>query len=785
MERASKRLALPMLVVASLLIISIGVLQSWRGWRMAMNEARGRTQNQVSMVEYNARQVLVRIRGLLVRAGSEVTRGRTESAAIMQRRLETMFPDDGLVQSLFVLDRYGKVLATTETDWEERNKSHAGMDYFSRHAGSGADRELVFGSPKTMGVDGAVLLPVSRRVSDARGAFVGVVVAMVRASYFQQLYDSAAENEKGAVSLFSTSGDVWGESHSDEPEMQPWTGNRDEFQRQVFSWPTGTVTGFAMKTGAKWVFSHRTMSEFPFVVTYGLPHSVVLSSWKSTVTQDALLLLFSFTALAIVMAKLDRNTRLHRQARSLLEKSELLFKNLTENIPDGIVRVDTKCRHLFLNAAAMRIARLEGQHPLGRTLEEIFPQQSEVFQPLRASVQRAIDQAIPDECEFVWPNGQIMEVRHLPEFDAEGCVVSVLGIARDITTKRRTELILAQRERQFRTLADSLPDCVCRYDTAGREVYKNAAMSLAFGDAAPNRSGMTPSERVPLVSDFIVKFARVLERVLATGDPADFTAENDHGPSCGAIYHIRFVPERDESGSVVGAIAIGHDISELKRRERELEQSRDLLRELVVRDVTTRENERKSIAREIHDELGQVVTALRLDIATLQFQFGDNEAMSVRCGNLLKLTDATIRTVRNIVLALRPSVLEMGLVPALEWLVGDILKRNGIRCDLEVESECANMDEARLVGIFRIVQESLTNILRHADAREVAIQLKKQDEKLNLTIRDNGMGFDCSSVVGKSFGLVGIRERALMMGGWARIDSTPDQGTIVQVELSC
>ena len=771
-----------MLLVASLTFFSISAFQSLRGWEMALEGARGHTQNHVLMLEGNARQVLTRVKVLLLRAEA-ATSGR-KTIVTQRQHLEALLPDDRLVQSLFLLDRHGNEVVTTEKSWAERNKSHAAMDYFTRHAAEATDRELVFGSPRATDENGPLLLPVSRRVSDSKGRFAGVIVAMVPASYFQRFYDSVAEQDKGVASMFSTAGDVWVASQSFKTWASPWAANRAAFMKQIFSWPMETVTNFVAGSGEKWVFSHRTMIDFPFVVAYGLPRSVILSSWKSTVMQNVLLLLLANAVLGGAMVILNRKERLHREAKDSLHKSETLFRSLTESIPDGIVRIDPECRHLFMNAAAIRLFGLEGLNPLGQTLREIFPhERDETWEPLWSSVQRVVDRAAPDTLEFASPNGSIMEVRHFPEFDAQGHVASVLGIALDITERKRAEQALAQRERQFRTLAENTPDNVVRHDTMGRSIYKNAATYRTLGNSAQPMQGKTPGESIPASKSFVVEYEKKLRQVLSTGEPATLTADLDFGPLQGRVHHVLFVPECDEAGIVVGAITIGRDISELKRREWELEQSRDMLRELVVRNVTTREDERKNIARELHDELGQVLTALRLDIATLRLQYNGDATISLRCERLLGLVDATIRTVRNILLSLRPSVLDMGLAPALEWLVSDILKRNGIQCSLCIESDFADTDEAQLVGIFRIVQESLTNILRHATAQNVFIQLKKQEEKLNVTIRDDGIGFDYSSVLGKSFGLVGICERALMMGGSARIDSESGRGTVIQVEL--
>ena len=218
--------------------------------------------------------------------------------------------------------------------------------------------------------------------------------------------------------------------------------------------------------------------------------------------------------------------------------------------------------------------------------------------------------------------------------------------------------------------------------------------------------------------------------------------------------------------------------------KQQAKESRDLLRQLSARRDTVREDERKRIAREIHDELGQMLTAQRLDIATLKFQFGDaNSALAERCQHMMNVTDQTIQVVRSIAAALRPAALDMGIVPALEWLAAEFGQRTGIVCRHQIVTPNIAPDEEQAIGMFRIVQESLTNVVRHAEARQVTIVLDSDADTYRLAIRDDGKGFDPEAAHARSFGLVGIHERALMLGGTARIDSAPGCGAAVDIRI--
>jgi signal transduction histidine kinase len=235
---------------------------------------------------------------------------------------------------------------------------------------------------------------------------------------------------------------------------------------------------------------------------------------------------------------------------------------------------------------------------------------------------------------------------------------------------------------------------------------------------------------------------------------------------------------------VVGVLAIGRNISALKETERRLSESQQLLRQLASRSDAVREEERKYITREIHDELGQYLSALRLGVSVVEMQFGAaNPALAERTRALTGLVDSTIQVVRDVVSSLRPSALDMGIVSALEWLVEQFSGHNAVACQLHVDERQVSLDEGRATELFRIVQESLTNIRRHAGASRVDIALAQDHERILLEVRDNGCGFDPSNRKRQSFGLLGIHERALKLGGTVTVDSKPGQGTRIRVQF--
>jgi len=222
-----------------------------------------------------------------------------------------------------------------------------------------------------------------------------------------------------------------------------------------------------------------------------------------------------------------------------------------------------------------------------------------------------------------------------------------------------------------------------------------------------------------------------------------------------------------------------------KRSEQDLRQSRQLLRDLSAHMESVREEERKRIAREVHDELGQALTVLRMDVSLMRLNFGGHsEQLMARIRSMKDGVDRTIQIMRHITSTLRPVALDLGLFAALEWLVEEFNRRVGINCRL-INNGCDEvvLDDSRATALFRIVQESLTNVVKHAQATEVAVSITLEaPDTVCLEIRDDGKGFEPGSTrPDGSFGLIGVRERALMLRGTVEIDSAPGRGTRIEV----
>jgi PAS domain S-box-containing protein len=228
------------------------------------------------------------------------------------------------------------------------------------------------------------------------------------------------------------------------------------------------------------------------------------------------------------------------------------------------------------------------------------------------------------------------------------------------------------------------------------------------------------------------------------------------------------------------------DITAHKRTEQSLRASREQLREFAARLEQVREDERTRVAREIHDELGQALTILKMDLAWVQNKTGPNSnGARAKLKSMIAEVDLTIERVRKIVSELRPSILdELGLTAALEWQVSQFQERTGIRGIFESNNENFRLGADTAAALFRVVQEALTNVVRHADARQVRVSLKSAGRVLRIAITDNGKGIAPRQINDrKSFGIVGMRERVHRIGGEFNIFSGQGRGTRLEIAV--
>jgi len=250
---------------------------------------------------------------------------------------------------------------------------------------------------------------------------------------------------------------------------------------------------------------------------------------------------------------------------------------------------------------------------------------------------------------------------------------------------------------------------------------------------------------------------------------------------------VTVTPFRDGSGQVIGIVEDFKNISERKQAEEELRQAHDQLRAVGAYMEKAREEERRRMAREIHDELGQSLTVLKMDVRWLEKQLPDETGADLcqKLAGMTQLLDHTVRTVQRLSSELRPGLLDdLGLSAAIEWQAQVFRERMGISFDISSSPEDIVVDDAASITIFRIFQEALTNVARHSGANLVTVLLQQAGERLTLTVEDNGQGITEAQLADPgSLGLIGMRERIASLGGTLEIAGRPGRGARVFVSL--
>ncbi len=235
----------------------------------------------------------------------------------------------------------------------------------------------------------------------------------------------------------------------------------------------------------------------------------------------------------------------------------------------------------------------------------------------------------------------------------------------------------------------------------------------------------------------------------------------------------------DETGAVCRVAGVVEDITKYKLAEQALEESRAQLRELVLRQNWDREMLRTRIAREIHDELGQSLMALNLNMYWLKHRLPEEkEELADKAQEMIDMIVGIVKSVQQISSELRPSMLDdLGLAPTMSWYLKQFQDRSGIHCDVTIRIDDEQVDSDHATAVYRILQEAITNIARHSDADAITVVAETRDDYLNMEIRDNGKGFDKNNInMSESFGLIGMRERACALGGELEIVGKSGEG---------
>lgn len=470
-----------------------------------------------------------------------------------------------------------------------------------------------------------------------------------------------------------------------------------------------------------------------------------------------------------------------KHAEAALRRSEAYLAAGQRLSHTGSWALNVSSEELFWSQETYRIF---GFDPIKTTasVNETFLQRihPEDRPKIEAEIKAAAIQQGSYEVDYriVLADGSIKHIHDVvyPVTSQAGDVVERYGVIMDVTERKRAE----ERLREFEKVVEGLEEMIVVIDREYQYLIANRAYL--------NYRGL---EREQVVGRSV---AEVLNETVFKTVVKEKLDECFRGH--GVKYELKSwfpeIGERDLSASYlpiesrqgIDRVAVVLlDITERKRAEEELQRSRDQLRALAARVQRVREEERTRVAREIHDELGQALTAIKIDLSSLCRELpADKKQRSV---SILKLVDETIQSVRRISTELRPAILDaVGLVAAVEWAAEEFEARTGTKWRLDLPQEDLVIDQERATALFRIFQETLTNVARHAKATEVNVRLAKEDGNLTLEVHDNGEGVSEEQLSsGRSLGILGMRERASLLGGELTITGAAGEGTTVRVRI--
>ncbi|MCL5021814.1 MAG: PAS domain-containing sensor histidine kinase [Nitrospirae bacterium] len=373
-------------------------------------------------------------------------------------------------------------------------------------------------------------------------------------------------------------------------------------------------------------------------------------------------------------------------------------------------------------------------------------------------------------------------------FLAAAIIIGLL-FSRFQKARQRAELMSAEQgllrwsEERFRSLIQNASDVLLLLDADATVSYASMSLHRVLGyrpEEMLNASllNIVCPDDAPGMRDYLDRCVRDQ----GIGTPAEFCFLHAGGGG----RHLEVIGNNLLHEPSVQKIVINcRDVTERKEAEEQLKTSREQLRNLSAHLQTLREKERTSIAREIHDELGQALTALKMDVSWLGKKYREVDIIAKKAASMAFLIDSTIATVKRISSELRPVALDdLGLTAALEWEAEEFQRRTGIDCTVTFHPPDIVLEKDLATAIFRIVQESLTNVIRHAEATRVSVSLEEREGAAVLSIEDNGKGITEDQIAdSEAFGLIGIRERAVFLGGRATFEGSPGKGTVVTVVL--
>src|ERR1051326_6155540 len=472
--------------------------------------------------------------------------------------------------------------------------------------------------------------------------------------------------------------------------------------------------------------------------------------------------------------------------RASAGEGQQLMRLVLKTLPVSVVVTDREGNILLINDASKRMwgGVIESGRERWKQTKGYWHDTGERIQPTDWASVRAISDGetiLNELIDIETYDGQRKTIRNsaAPVRNSEGLIVGAVIVNEDVTDSVRAEEALRRAEELFRAIVEDQTEMIVRWKPDGTRTFVNQAYCRMFGKSYDELVG---TSFWPLVAEPYQE--RVLERIrsLTPDSPISMGLHESLSPD-GKTRWTEWSDRAffDEQGRQVELQSVGRDITERKRAEEALREANQRLRILSRRRAQIQEEERQRLARELHDQLGQLLSAAKINVQSAS-TLGEDSALDKKQSDAVRIVDSVLQEVRKISFALRPPVLDdLGLAPALRWMLSDLASSAGLKAEFVADSNLPRADAESETACYRVAVEAVTNSIRHAGARKIAMKLGKIDDAIQLRVRDDGRGFDLTmierGVERERLGLTGMRERAFAVGGQLEIKSALGEGT--------
>ena len=473
-----------------------------------------------------------------------------------------------------------------------------------------------------------------------------------------------------------------------------------------------------------------------------------------------------------------------KKSEETIRKHEAVLRLFVEHSPAAIAMFDNEMRYIIASQRFRTDYDLGDINLVGRSHYEIFPETTERWKEIH---NRCLSGATErcDEDPFLRQSGKLDWIRWeiCPWYEDSGKIGGIILFSEVVTARKLVEKSLTESQNRYSSLYNSIDEGFCVMEVIFDKTNKPVDwMYVDVNPAFEKQTGIRAAQgrKIRDIAPELEEYwFGIYGKVALTGESVRFINRAEQLNRWFDVFAFRLGPQENRQ-----VAALFHNITEHIKTGEEIAKSREQLAQLYTHLSEVREEERTSIAREIHDDLGQSLAGLKIDLLGVKENIHDKVWSKQRIDKAISLVNSTIKTVQSLSSRLRPQMLDdLGLASAIEWQANEYKKRTGIKCKLELE-EIEGLEENIPISVFRIFQAALTNIMLHSKAKSVAVKLALKDEILVLKIIDDGIGITQEQInSSKSFGIIGMHERANQINGRFELHTEKGKGTEIIVTV--